>query len=486
MRLARKLTLALAAAMVAILFATGIVWIRREIELVETDAREDLSIIGRALRPALVRVWTVDGHEQARALLEYADQRMRRVDIRWVRLDAPTGDRDAPRVPTGRLANVRSGEDTTIELPNGGVRRLVHYLPVVSPSIPPGALELSQSLDRERAFVRESAGIVAVAIGGAAVLAVFLTVVLGAWLVGKPMRRLAEQARRIGAGDLTRRVKIAQRDEIGEVAAEMNAMCEHLLAARERLASEAEARVATLVQLRHAERLSTVGKLAAGIAHELGTPLAVVAGHGKMIATGQVAGADAAASARVIAEQAGRMTRIIRELLGFARRRGANKQPADLVELARATLTLLAPMAEKRAVTLRLEVEARPFVVSVDAGQMQQALANLLVNAIEASSDAEVVIAAGRRVVTPPAELTRSAAEHAFLEVRDRGRGIAPEDLPRVLEPFFTTKGVGEGTGLGLSVTHGIVQEHGGWIDADSAPGEGSRFTIFLPAGDSR
>src|SRR5690606_32144045 len=119
--------------------------------------------------------------------------------------------------------------------------------------------------------------------------------------------------------------------------------------------------------------------------------------------------------------------------------------------------------------------------VEADAGQVQQALANLALNAIQASPAGAVVgIALARRRVRPPSDLGGPEAEFEAITVSDRGPGIAEEHLPHVFEPFFTTKDVGEGTGLGLAVAYGIVREHGGWIDVESRTGEGSRFTLFL------
>src|SRR4051812_15420719 len=149
-------------------------------------------------------------------------------------------------------------------------------------------------------------------------------------------------------------------------------MCDALAAANEATSRETAARLAAVEQLRHADRLTTVGKLASGIAHELGTPLNIVAGRGYMIASGEATGDEVADNARIIMEQTERMTRIIRQLLDFARPRPVEKARADVRALAAQTVALLRPMADKQRVSLSLVGPDEPAVAVVDAGQMQQ------------------------------------------------------------------------------------------------------------------
>jgi signal transduction histidine kinase len=236
-------------------------------------------------------------------------------------------------------------------------------------------------------------------------------------------------------------------------------------------------------QLRHADRLSTVGSLAAGIAHELGTPLMVVRGRAKRIlGRARQEGGD---DALIIVEQADRMAAIIRQLLDYARQRSAVKAPADVAALARETLTMLRPFAAKQSVTLRIDASsATP--TPVDAGQIQQVLANLVMNGVQAMRTGGELLVAIERVPPGAAHPAADAsadpgAEYLRVRVVDQGVGIRPEHLRHVFDPFFTTKDIGEGTGLGLSVTHGIVAEHGGWIDVASEVGVGTTFTVHLP-----
>src|SRR5205814_9738218 len=150
------------------------------------------------------------------------------------------------------------------------------------------------------------------------------------------------------------------------------------------------------------------------------------------------------------------------------------REPVSLTELVSRTLTLVTPLAQRRQVQLDFS-SAEDLMVKVDQGGVQQVVLNLVMNALQAMGHpGSVQLTLARHQSAAPAGVQSSAPEYACLTVQDEGAGIAPEVLPRVFEPFFTTKKVGEATGLGLSVSYGIIREHGGWIDVQSRPGAGS------------
>src|SRR5579883_581897 len=199
------------------------------------------------------------------------------------------------------------------------------------------------------------------------------------------------------------------------------------------LRRETGERISTLEQLRHRDRLATIGQIASGVAHELGTPLNVVSGRAKLITTDPHASAEVVENARIVHEQADRMARIIRELLDFARRRGPNPGSVDLAETARRTVELLGPVAERRGVALELAPPEAPVVAEVDRAQIQQALSNLVLNGIQASAGrGPVRVAVGRERARAPEEAGGGEAEYAFLAVADSGGGIAPEHAARI------------------------------------------------------
>jgi signal transduction histidine kinase len=180
------------------------------------------------------------------------------------------------------------------------------------------------------------------------------------------------------------------------------------------------------------------------------------------------------------------MTALIRQLLDFARPRAPLTAPVNVTGLARRVCELVATIARKSSVTLVPPPHDAGLLVPADDGQLTQVLANLVVNAIQATpAGGEVTIAARVVEQAPPPYVGSAEQPWMAIEVRDTGAGMDEVTRSRVFEPFYTTKEVGDGTGLGLSVSWGIVREHGGWIDVASAPGAGSTFTVYLPRGSS-
>jgi len=479
-RITAKFLLVLIVTTAGVLGLSAWLRVQREVDLFEEDMRRDAAVVGETLARAVERTWLFEGELAALGLV-HDISRDRHITGQLLWLDPPPSARDLAAMPSlERLVALQPGNPLNLRDDRRGA--LYTFVALRVPGRRRAALQLSESLAAERRYIKSSirdsvawAAILLVASGGAATL-------LGLVFIARPTRRLVDRARRIGAGDLAGRLGLRQRDELGELGRAMDHMSDQLDQARARLADEVAARLAAVDQLRHAERLTTVGKLASGVAHELGTPLNVVAGRAQMIATGELVGDEATESARIIHEQTRRMTAIIRQLLDFARR--GVPGPSTRVDLragASRISGLLGAMARKAGVTVEV-AEGAPIEGIADEGQVEQVLTNLLVNAIQASRPGGHVSVDARQVdAVPPADVGGERRPMASVAVRDEGSGMSEEVAGRVFEPFFTTKDVGEGTGLGLSVAYGIVRDHGGWIAVDSAEGKGSVFTIYLP-----
>jgi two-component system NtrC family sensor kinase len=483
MKLALKLSLFLVIGVFLVLAADSLINIRRELGLQLADMRHDQHITGQALAGTFADMWRAGGRAEALAMIERANMASGQRFVRWVDLDAFPGTPYAPREQEIDLAPLAQGREVQgIVGPRHGPHEFVTYVPIRLQGTAHGAIELSEPIESAQ-YIRSTLLRRIVTATVLAALSGWIAVLIGAMFVGRPIRMLVGKTRRIAAGDFTQPLQLSQRDEIGSIAREIDAMCEQLATAREQLVVETTARIEAIDQMRHADRLATVGKLASGVAHELGTPLNVASQRAKMIASGEVAGAEAAAGARIIAEQTHRMTSVIRQLLDFARHQTPHKARQELGVVARQTATLLAPLARRRGVTIRVDEPGGVTVAEVDAAQIQQALTNLVVNGIQAMPNGgDLSITIETKVLQPPGQPGAPARRHGVISVRDQGVGIPAEHMAHVFEPFFTTKEVGEGTGLGLAVTYGIVRDHGGWIDFESTPGRGSRFAIVLPA----
>lgn len=482
MKLARRLTLVLALVLCAVFALDTVLHVRGLARLYRADAERDERLLARALVPVFTAEWSARGEAAAQGLLESAQHGERAVRVRFVHTDGgafgistPDVDPAAWRAPAGDTAPrsvVRNGPDGP---------RLYTYAPVEIPGAPPGAIEISESLDGEQAFVASrvrGSGAAGLMMLGSAVVFTWLA---GRWIVGAPVQALVDKARRTADGDFSQPVAPRGTDELAALGREMDAMAAKLEESRRRLAAETTARLEAVEQTRRAERLSTVGTLAAGFAHELGTPLAIVTGQAHRIASHDVAGEnEAAALARSVLDQADRMAQIVRRLLDFARGAPVDKRPDDLASCTRQTVGLLSALGRARGVELTFHSDGPLPEMRFDGRRIQQAIANLVVNAVHACErGGHVRVSVARCVDAPSAAL--EPAHCLAVDVTDDGVGIPSETLPRIFDPFFSTKPEGEGTGLGLSVAHGIVTEHGGWIDVESTPGRGSRFGIRLP-----
>jgi len=483
MKVTWKLTLFLVLGMCIVLAIDAAVVMRRERLLLESDVYLDGRDTGQALASAVARVLDKDGEAQAREIVRRADKASTHLRFRWVRLHAAPGTPEGPHSSAGNLGDLEPGAASSliVESNRKGEPLLLTYIPIVSGKRNVAALEVSEVLDDERRHLRN-------VIVNRVVTTLLLTALMGAlaaaagaWLIGRPISQLVAKARRVGEGDLTMPLNFTQKDEIGTLAGEIDAMCDRLASAQAGLTAETTARINAIEQLRHSDRLATVGQLASGLAHELGTPLNVVAQRAKMIATGEVTGTEAADGARIVFEQTQRITDVLRQLLDFARRRTPQPAPHDVQQLAEQTAAMLLPLAKKRSSTIHVDRGA-PVQACIDRAQIQQVLTNLVMNGIQAMQEGgSVHIRVVQRHAVPPADVDLPASEQVCIEVEDAGPGIEPEMMPRIFEPFFTTKDVGEGTGLGLAVAYGIVRDHGGWIELKSELGRGSRFSVYLP-----
>jgi len=437
-------------------------------------------VLGRVLALSAEDVWRNSGAEEAVQAVARADDAESHVRIRWVWLDGSADESYAPEVPLDRLGPLDEGEPVVTQFENPDPV-LYTYTPVRAAGTRRAAIEIADPLFDENAYVIQSLIYVLAATVALLALSAAIIWLVHSRLVGRPLGLLVRHAQRVGGGDLSTRLKVSHKDEIGELAGEMNLMSDKLLESRDRAEQEAERRIAAIDQLRHADRLAAVGRVASGVAHELGTPLNVAEGHAQLIREDEAAGGRAHENAAIVIRQTQRMATIIRQLLGFARRGSQKREQADVRQIVRQTLAMVEPLARKGAASTRLRDGDDPAIATVAPGEIQQVVTNVLINAIQAMPKGGTITVDVRQLeTTHPDRSSTVRSSYVCVSVEDTGIGMTEEVRRHLFDPFFTTKEVGEGTGLGLSVSHGIVQDHGGWIEVDSEEGKGTRIVIYL------
>lgn len=483
MRLALKLSLAMMIGLVIALAIDGYIDVHDQVEVFETAAQRDLLSQGRAMSAAVAKLWQSFGDlGPIDVVLRSAEDPVTGTGARYLTFGAVLQNPTATQLATNDLKALIKGR-SVVHLVRGDnlVHAIYSYTPVDVGSGVVGVVEMWKRLPEGRFFVQRlgrAAGTVAVL----AVVTWLVAVALGARLVGQPVAALIDKAQRAGRGDFSRPLVLRTRDELERLANTFNDMCDQLDGAQKRVERETQARLAAMNQLRRADRLTTVGRLAAGLAHEVGTPLNVISERVKMLAADELAPDERPGTFSIILAQLDRITSTIRQLLDFSRQHEPEKMRTDLEQLARQTAELVTPIAEKQGVEVLVHEPGEAVVADVDPRQLQQVLTNLIINGVQATTrPGKLDLRLGRTRARAPSD--GNWRTWWTLTVEDHGAGIPRHVLPHVFEPFFTTKGVGEGTGLGLSVSLGIVEEHGGFIAVESEVGRGSTFTVHLPAG---
>ena len=481
MKVTAKLMMCVLTTTVLVTFVNAFIAIRSDDLKFHSDATSEAERFAEEVEATISRAWRESGIDRMIKLLEEHQVSSYNLRVRWVWFDQQADSRFRPALSTGDLPKLTPRRAVSVQVSDIGGDRLHTYWPV-SLDDRMGGLEFVRSMDelanRRRATILRTAGLMGsiLAVGG---VAMWLS---GVVFVGKPLRKLITKTRSIAGGDLSSPLNIHSNDEMGELATSLNDMCTRLRDSQEQLEAESNAKIAAVEQLRHSDRLRTVGRLASGVAHELGTPLNVVSGRAEMIAEGGLTAEEIAASAQAIRHESRRMADLIQRLLDFARRKTPEKKMTDLMQLVTNTAQLIEPIAKKSQVELTVTERKDPCPVEIDAAQIQQVFTNVIVNAIQSMPHGGRVTinVAGRQTRS---EIESDAEDFVVATIKDSGIGISDDQLDQIFEPFFTTKETGEGTGLGLSIAQRIVEEHGGRIEVDSNPGTSTTFSIFLPCG---
>lgn len=287
-------------------------------------------------------------------------------------------------------------------------------------------------------------------------------------VAGRPLDVLLESIDRIGAGDHSHRAVEQGPRELAGLARHLNQMLDGIARAQEEISRRRERQTELEDELRHSERLAGLGRLALGVAHELGTPLSVISGRVQRGRRRLTAGSALHETLDEVAGQVRRMDTVVRQLLEFGSRGDVELEETRVADVCRTAVRAVEDLAAEEHREIGLRCPPEDLVLKVGSGRLERVLINLLRNAIQAPESTRVML--GWRLAGSRIELT----------IDDDGRGVPREIRRAIFDPFFTTKAVDEGSGLGLAVVHGLVQECGGEVRVGDGPLGGARFTVSL------
>ena len=288
-------------------------------------------------------------------------------------------------------------------------------------------------------------------------------------LVLKPVRQIVDATQHVANGDMNYTIHLNKNDEIGELAKSFNAMTRQL--------SESQR------QLYQSDKLASIGRLAAGVAHEINNPLTGVLTYSSYVLKRANAQPEVREDLEVIVRETKRCRDIVKGLLDFARQSAPEKRPVRINEVVGQTTRIVQNQLTLQHIELRTELDAELPLTQADVNQLQQVLINLLMNASDAIGDKGGSITVSTMLAdraTKVAADVSPASTFIHIRIQDDGCGIPAENLNKIFEPFFSTKGQ-KGTGLGLAVVWGIIEKHNGVITVASEVGKGTAFSILLP-----
>jgi two-component system NtrC family sensor kinase len=324
-----------------------------------------------------------------------------------------------------------------------------------------GVLDVDMSLAEVDRLTRENqTKVILLTLGAMIVISVFLGFFFQR-LITHPVQRIVAATNAVASGNLSYKLEVKRNDELGHLGNSFNEMTRNLAEAQ--------------TQLYHSDKLASIGRLAAGVAHEINNPLTGVLTYSSFLLKRAKDDPEMRSDLETIVHETKRCRDIVKDLLDFARPVPPNKKSVNVNDVIERALSIVANQLNFNHIVVHKELSDSLPEISIDSGQLQQVFINLLVNAADAIGDD------GGTISLTTGAVESGGKEHAQIEISDTGCGITKENLSKIFEPFYSTKDQ-KGIGLGLSIVWGIIDKHQGTIDADSEPGKGTTFTIRLPA----
>ena len=485
MGLRRRVILIVTIPAVLAMSAHGLIRIGQEREQLLDEERQRLALTAKAVQISVENALRDRQHADVERLVSEMVEQQETIDgirlfdaeldVTFVSSAAVLGK----AVPMETLRRVMQSREPETSVSERGARPV---LSVISPlrgrtGRVEGAMEIVQLPTGLGKRLQAAIADVLIRLGVVLIVTIGLTGLVLQRQVLRPLARLTEGIQRLGRAEASEPLRVDRGDELGEVAREFNQMAERLREADRQLQAETARAFALEQNARQAATLAVAGKLAAGLAHEVGTPLNIISGRAEFALRHMPATDPRREDLEAIINQIDRISRVISGLLDVVRPATPKLEPLSFGAVVDELVPLLRHAARQRGIVLHARRGEGDVEVRGDAGQLQQVLLNLVVNALEATP-------AGGRVTISTDVQHRGDRDGVALTVTDTGSGIAPDVVPRIFESFFTTKPRGQGTGLGLAICRDIAKTHGGEMTVTSRPGAGSTFVLWVPASE--
>lgn len=480
MSLSARLTLALSLAALILFGSVGTWQLRAEEHDLRRAVRHDMQLLGRSLQVAFENALRDRQEEDVQETLRELERIDPRVDVfvydaAGAQIAASTG-----AVERSRWLAARPESSELYFVDAEGPLRVELLVPLeLTRSAVPATLVVVRPLDDMRSDLAATRRRVLLSVAGFVALVAILSMTLSRLWVGAPLARMVRHMRRVRGGDLSPFASTPRGDEVGQTVREFEALVADLRDAKTRLEAEGEARQRLEQGLREVDKHATIGRLAAGVAHEIGSPLQIL--------EGRLAALDGKADdptetrriARIVLAQAQRITRIVSRLTDLARRRPVRTLAFDAARPVRSVVELLEGEARRRGVTLSVSTETSLPTLDGDPDAVQQLTLNLVRNSLQATdTGGRIDVSVSRATFASAGGRVRDAVR---IDVTDDGCGMDDSTRLRVFEPFFTTRAAEGGSGLGLAVVKGIVEEMGGRVEVRSEPSRGTTVIADLP-----